>query len=101
SSGSGGQYGSGSGFGGSDAGRYGNRSGSRNGQQGDPYRQQRDANRQGYGGPTMRRPQTRHRCTVCGKTELDGINLEFRYCSKCAGSHEYCYDHLFTHVHIQ
>lgn len=43
----------------------------------------------------------RHRCAVCGRTELDGENLEFRYCSKCKGSLEYCSDHLFTHEHVK
>lgn len=43
----------------------------------------------------------RHRCAVCGRTELDDPNLEFRYCSKCGGNHEYCQDHLFTHTHIK
>lgn len=43
----------------------------------------------------------RHKCTVCGRTELDDPNLEFRYCSKCMGNHEYCSDHLFTHEHIR
>lgn len=43
----------------------------------------------------------RHRCTVCGRTELDDPNLEFRYCSKCNGAYEYCQDHLFTHEHIK
>ena len=43
----------------------------------------------------------RHRCTVCGRTELDDPNLEFRYCSKCNGNYEYCQDHLFTHEHIK
>ena len=42
-----------------------------------------------------------HRCTVCGRTELDDPNLEFRYCTKCYGEHEYCQDHLFNHKHIQ
>ena len=42
----------------------------------------------------------KHRCAVCGKTELDDPNLEFRYCSKCNGNYEYCQDHLFTHQHI-
>ena len=41
-----------------------------------------------------------HKCTVCGRTELDDENLTFRYCSKCNGNHEYCQDHLFTHEHI-
>lgn len=43
----------------------------------------------------------KHRCTVCGRTELDDPNLEFRYCSKCNGNYEYCQDHLFTHEHIK
>ena len=43
----------------------------------------------------------RHRCAVCGRTELDDPNLEFRYCSKCDGDYEYCQDHLFTHTHIK
>ena len=41
-----------------------------------------------------------HRCAICGRTELDDPNLEFRYCSKCAGSREYCMDHLYTHRHV-
>ena len=43
----------------------------------------------------------RHKCAVCGKTELDDPNLEFRYCSKCNGNYEYCNEHLFTHTHIK
>lgn len=43
---------------------------------------------------------TRHKCAVCGRTELDGENLQFRFCSKCNGNYEYCQDHLFTHEHI-
>ncbi len=41
-----------------------------------------------------------HRCEVCGRTEKDDPSLEFRYCSKCAGSREYCMDHLYTHEHV-
>lgn len=41
----------------------------------------------------------RHKCAVCGRTELDSPELTFRYCSKCSGSKEYCEDHLFTHTH--
>lgn len=44
---------------------------------------------------------TRHRCAVCGRTEKDGDDLEFRYCSKCEGSYEYCQDHLYTHQHVK
>ena len=43
----------------------------------------------------------RHRCAVCGRTELDDPNLEFRFCSKCRGNYEYCQDHLFTHEHVK
>lgn len=43
----------------------------------------------------------RHKCAICGRTEKDGDNLEFRFCSKCNGSYEYCQDHLFTHEHIK
>lgn len=44
---------------------------------------------------------TKHRCAVCGRTELDGDMLEFRFCSKCAGNYEYCQDHLFSHSHVK
>lgn len=44
--------------------------------------------------------QARHRCAVCGRTEKDGVNLEFRYCSRCEGNYEYCQDHLYTHIHV-
>lgn len=43
---------------------------------------------------------TRHKCAVCGRTELDDENLEFRFCSKCDGNYEYCMEHLFTHEHV-
>lgn len=44
---------------------------------------------------------TKHKCAICGRTELDGDNLEFRFCSKCEGNYEYCQDHLFTHEHVR
>ena len=43
----------------------------------------------------------RHKCTICGRTEKDDPDLEFRYCSKCEGNYEYCQDHLFTHEHVK
>ena len=43
---------------------------------------------------------TRHKCAICGRTELDDPNLEFRFCSKCDGNYEYCMEHLFTHEHV-
>ena len=47
------------------------------------------------------RSQTRHKCAICGKTEVSDPDMEFRYCSKCAGSYEYCSTHLFTHTHVR
>ncbi len=43
----------------------------------------------------------RHKCHVCGRTELDDPDLEFRYCSKCDGYYEYCLDHLKNHEHVR
>lgn len=42
----------------------------------------------------------RHKCTVCGRTDMDFPDLEFRYCSRCAGYHCYCQDHIFNHEHF-
>jgi hypothetical protein len=42
-----------------------------------------------------------HRCTVCGITEKEDKNMEFRYCSGCDGRYEYCMDHLKQHDHIK
>lgn len=44
---------------------------------------------------------TRHKCAICGRTELDDENLEFRFCSKCDGNYEYCSEHLYTHEHVK
>ncbi len=44
---------------------------------------------------------TRHKCAVCGRTELDDDTLEFRFCSKCEGNYEYCSEHLYTHTHVK
>ncbi len=41
----------------------------------------------------------RHKCAICGRTDLDNPELSFRFCSKCSGNKEYCEDHLFTHEH--
>ena len=43
----------------------------------------------------------RHKCAICGRTEKEFPDLEFRYCSKCEGNFEYCQDHLFTHEHVK
>lgn len=48
-----------------------------------------------------RRSVTKHKCAICGRTEEDGDDLEFRFCSKCNGNYEYCQYHLFTHEHVK
>lgn len=47
------------------------------------------------------RDQPIHRCAVCGITEKDDPQMQFRYCSKCEGSYEYCMDHLQDHEHVR
>ena len=44
---------------------------------------------------------TKHKCAVCGQTDEDDPDLEFRFCSKCNGNYEYCQNHLFTHSHVR
>ncbi len=44
------------------------------------------------------KPYTR-KCEVCGRTDTDFPDLEFRYCSRCQGYHCYCVDHISNHVH--
>lgn len=45
--------------------------------------------------------EPRHRCHVCGKTDVTDPTLDFRYCSKCAGDQCYCPDHIFNHEHVR
>lgn len=48
---------------------------------------------------SVKAPYT-HRCTICGRTDISNPELEFRYCSRCAGYHCYCQDHISNHTHI-
>ncbi len=52
---------------------------------------QRKEARQGY----------RHKCEICGRTDADFPDLQFRYCSRCAGYHCFCQDHIFSHEHFK
>lgn len=45
-------------------------------------------------------PAYHHKCAVCGITDLDDPDMEFRYCSKCDGYYCYCSKHINNHVHI-
>ena len=41
-----------------------------------------------------------YKCAVCGRTDTDYPELEFRYCSRCVGYHCFCQDHINNHVHF-
>ena len=41
-----------------------------------------------------------HKCAVCGRTDTEYPELEFRYCSRCAGYHCFCIDHINAHQHF-
>lgn len=41
-----------------------------------------------------------HRCFICGMTERDDPQMDFRYCAECA-DHEYCRNHLLDHTHMK
>jgi len=56
--------------------------------------------RQDSGADRANTPYT-HRCTVCGRTDTEFPDLEFRYCSRCQGYHCYCEDHISNHAHIE
>ncbi len=45
--------------------------------------------------------EPRHRCRICGKTDRTDPQLDFRYCSKCAGAQCYCPEHIFNHEHVR
>ncbi len=40
------------------------------------------------------------KCAVCGRTDTDHPELEFRYCSQCVGYHCFCADHIHSHIHF-
>lgn len=42
----------------------------------------------------------RHKCCVCGRTDADYPDLEFRYCSNCAGYRCFCAEHINNHIHF-
>ena len=43
----------------------------------------------------------RHKCAVCGRTDAEFPDLEFRYCSRCNGYHCFCSDHINNHIHFE
>ena len=53
-----------------------------------------------YAREQANKPYTR-KCEVCGRTDRENPNLEFRFCSKCAGYHCFCIDHINSHIHFK
>ncbi len=45
-------------------------------------------------------PGARHTCRICGKTDRTNPEMDFRYCSRCAGDACYCPEHISNHVHV-
>ena len=83
------------------------RSGSRSGGGGgNPFRRQARPNAHwasGYHTASPASEQTArysHKCTICGRTDTEYPELEFRYCSQCNGYYCYCQDHISNHIHI-
>ena len=44
--------------------------------------------------------EPRHVCRICSKTDLTNPEMDFRYCSKCAGDECYCPEHIAHHEHV-
>ena len=51
--------------------------------------------------PSRTQGSYNHRCTVCGRTDIEHPDLEFRYCSRCKGYHCYCEDHISNQTHVE
>ena len=67
----------------------------------DRYSPRQQKRRKDFQRQTMQAPGiTKHKCAICGRTEVSNPELTFRFCSKCAGNYEYCDEHLFTHQHV-
>lgn len=64
------------------------------------YRRQEFKRAASAGKKPMDHSGARHKCAVCGRTDVTNPELTFRYCSKCAGNFEYCQEHLYTHIHV-
>ena len=42
----------------------------------------------------------RHTCSTCGVNSRSDPKMDFRYCSKCAGTNAYCEAHIRNHQHV-
>ena len=64
------------------------------------FRQKAQKNRQDFKSK-IPKIHVMHRCTVCGKTDVEDRKMDFRYCVDCEGDYEYCMDHLYNHEHVK
>ena len=64
-------------------------------------KQRKSTTHSAHGQKVVDAPAYRHKCAVCGRTDVSNPELEFRYCSKCNGYYCYCQDHINNHAHIQ
>ena len=64
------------------------------------YRRRAMANESRRAAEEKNGPEARHKCRICGKTDLTNPEMDFRYCSKCAGDECYCPEHIANHEHV-
>lgn len=64
------------------------------------FRQKAQKNRQEFKAK-IPKIHVMHRCSVCGKTDVEDRKMDFRYCVDCEGDYEYCMDHLYNHEHVK
>ena len=64
------------------------------------YRQRKRAVHSARVAEEKQGPQARHQCRICQKTDVTNPEMDFRYCSKCAGDECYCPDHIANHEHV-
>jgi len=46
------------------------------------------------------RREPRHRCVVCGITDVTAPDTDFRYCTQCEPAACFCPDHIRNHEHV-
>ena len=59
-----------------------------------------EASERAHSGKQSEHKNYSRKCAVCGRTDADHPELEFRFCSRCAGYHCFCIDHINNHIHF-
>lgn len=42
-----------------------------------------------------------HKCAICGITDIEKPEMDFRYCVECNGHYGYCEEHIRNHKHLK